>query len=174
MGGAEDRRVGWVSLDRLDDDPSALLTLLASAYGQICRVSADLVADMTRARACRPWVGRRRGSPPRSGPVPVPFVLMLDDLHELRSPDCHDVLSVVVGASRTAPSWWPRAASSSRTCPGCGPRGTPWSSWPSDLALDAAGAEQIFAQAHVQITPELAAAVTVRTEGWPAGLYLAA
>ena len=30
---AEDRRVGWVSLDRLDDDPAALLSVLAAAYG---------------------------------------------------------------------------------------------------------------------------------------------
>ena len=44
----------------------------------------------------------------------------------------------------------------------------------SDLALDASGAEQIFSQAHVKLTPELAAAVTARTEGWPVGLYLAA
>ena len=51
---------------------------------------------------------------------------------------------------------------------------TRWSSWPSDLALDAAGAEQIFAQAHVSLTREQAAAVTERTEGWPVGLYLAA
>src|SRR5215472_1351714 len=29
---AEDRRVAWVSLDRLDDDPAALLVSLASAY----------------------------------------------------------------------------------------------------------------------------------------------
>ena len=29
---AEDRRVAWVSLDRFDDDPAALLALLASAY----------------------------------------------------------------------------------------------------------------------------------------------
>ena len=43
-----------------------------------------------------------------------------------------------------------------------------------DLALDAAGAEQIFAAADVDITPEQAAAVTARTEGWPVGLYLAA
>ena len=27
---------------------------------------------------------------------PVPFVLMLDDLHELQSPACHDVLGVVI------------------------------------------------------------------------------
>ena len=51
---------------------------------------------------------------------------------------------------------------------------TRWSSWPSDLALDAAGAEQIFSQAHVHLSPEQAAAVTARTEGWPVGLYLAA
>ena len=32
---AEDRRVAWVSLDRFDDDPAALLALLASAYARI-------------------------------------------------------------------------------------------------------------------------------------------
>ena len=47
---------------------------------------------------------------------------------------------------------------------------TRWNSRADDLALDAAGAEQIFAQAHVSLTPELAAAVTERTEGWPVGL----
>jgi len=33
---------------------------------------------------------------------------------------------------------------------------------------------QIFAEAHVEITDDLAATLTERTEGWPAGLYLAA
>ena len=37
-----------------------------------------------------------------------------------------------------------------------------------------AGAEQVFAEAHVGVSHELAAAVTERTEGWPVGLYLAA
>src|SRR3954467_14295406 len=31
----EERPVGWVSLDRLDDDPGALLQILAFAYGRI-------------------------------------------------------------------------------------------------------------------------------------------
>ena len=44
----------------------------------------------------------------------------------------------------------------------------------SDLALDASGAAQIFAQANLDISPEMATAVTERTEGWPVGLYLAA
>ena len=105
---------------------------------------------------------------------PVPFVLMLDDLHELRSPACHDVLSVVisgipegsqlVAASRSEQPHLPRLRAS----------GDAVEIVAGDLALDAAGAEQIFAEAHVDITHEQAAAVTARTEGWPVGLYLAA
>jgi LuxR family maltose regulon positive regulatory protein len=30
---------------------------------------------------------------------PEPFVLMLDDLHEVRSPACHDALGVAIGGS---------------------------------------------------------------------------
>ena len=90
----DDRRVAWVSLDRLDDDPSALLALLASAYARISG-HTDLVADMHGLGVSA--LGRaapRLASAFRSSPVP--FVLILDDLHELRSPDCHDVLSVVM------------------------------------------------------------------------------
>ena len=43
---AEDRRVAWVSLDRFDNDPAILLTLLASAYARISPGNADLVADV--------------------------------------------------------------------------------------------------------------------------------
>jgi LuxR family transcriptional regulator, maltose regulon positive regulatory protein len=42
------------------------------------------------------------------------------------------------------------------------------------LALDAAGARHIFANAQVSLTAEQVADVTERTEGWPAGLYLSA
>jgi LuxR family maltose regulon positive regulatory protein len=45
---------------------------------------------------------------------------------------------------------------------------------PGNLAFDEAGAQQIFSAAEVSLTPELVAAVTERTEGWPVGLYLAA
>ena len=131
---AEDRRVAWVSLDRFDDDPAALLTLLASAYARVSPGNADLVADMgglgvsVLGRAAPRLASALRTSP-------APFVLMLDDLHELRSPGCHDVLSVVISGIPPARSWSRRAASSSLTCRGCGRRGTRWSSgratWPS-------------------------------------------
>ena len=170
---AEERRVAWVSLDRFDDDPALLLTLLASAYAGVSPASAALIADMRGAGLS--VLGRaapRLASAFRTSPVP--FVLMLDDLHELRSPACHDVLGVVisgiprgsqlVAASRFEQPHLPRLRAS----------GDALELMASDLALDAAGAEQIFSQAHVSLTRELAVAVTERTEGWPAGLYLAA
>jgi LuxR family transcriptional regulator, maltose regulon positive regulatory protein len=152
---AEDRRVAWVSLDRFDDDPAALVSVLAAAYGRISG-HTDLVAEMrglgvsTLGRATPRLASAFRTSP-------VPFVLMLDDLHELRSPGCHDVLSVVISgiprgsqlvvASRAEQPHLPRLRAS----------GDALEYMASDLALDANGAEQIFAQAHVNLTTELAA-----------------
>ena len=170
---ADDRQVVWVSLDRLDDDPAALLTLLASAYARASPHNPDLVADVGGLGMS--VLGR---AAPRLASVlrtsPVPFVLILDDLHELQSPACHDALSVVisgiprgsqlVAASRLAQPHLPRLRAS----------GDALELQPSDLALDTAGAQQIFAAADVSLTGEAAAVVTERTEGWPAGLYLAA
>ena len=170
---AEDRPVAWVSLDRFDDDPAALLTVLASAYARVTPGHADLVADMSGmgvsvlGRAAPRLASAFRASP-------VPFVLMLDDLHEVQSPACHDALGVVISgvppgsqlvvASRSEQPHLPRLRAS----------GDGMEFGLGDLALDALGAEQIFSAAQVSVTPEQAAAVTDRTEGWPAGLYLAA
>ena len=170
---AEDRPVVWVSFDRLDDDPALVLSLLASACARAWPADAGLIANVSGVGVS--VLGR---AAPRLASVfrasPVPFVVMLDDLHELRSPACHDVLSVVisgippgsqlVAASRFEQPHLPRLRAS----------GDALEFMAADLALDAAGAEQIFSQAHVSLTRELAAAVTERTEGWPAGLYLAA
>ncbi len=168
----DDRPVGWVSLDRFDDDPTSLLSVLASAFARISG-QADFAADVGG------WgvsvLGR--GAPRLAAALrtnPVPFVLMLDDLHALDSPACHDVLEVVisgipqgsqlVAASRSEQSHLARLRAS----------GDAMELVAGDLALDADGAEQIFSQAHVNVTHDVAAAVTARTEGWPVGLYLAA
>jgi LuxR family transcriptional regulator, maltose regulon positive regulatory protein len=169
----EDRRVAWVSLDRFDDDPATLLTSLAAAYCRAGLGSADLIADV----AGRGVSGLGRAAPRLASETrasAVPFVLMLDDLHEVRSPACHDVLGVVVSA---IPPGSQLAAASRDEQPHL-PRflvsGDALEFGAGDLALDAAGARQIFSHAQVSVTPERAAEVTERAEGWPAGLYLAA
>ena len=170
---AEQRRVAWASLDRFDDDPAALLMLLAAAYTRVTPGHADLVSDVSG-----PGVSVLGRAAPRLASAlrtsTEPFVLMLDDLHEVQSPDCHDALGVVmagvprgsqlVAASRSEQPHLPRLRAS----------GDVVEFGASHLALDTAGAEQIFADAEVSVTPELAAALTERTEGWPVGLYLSA
>ena len=170
---AEDRRVAWVSLNGFDDDPAGLLTLLASAYARVSPGNDDLVADMG---------GLGVSALGRSAPLlaavlstsQAPFVLMLDDLHELRSPACHDVLGVVISGIPRGSQLAAASRSEQPHVPRLRAAGDAWELGVSDLALDADAAEQIFAQAHVSITRGAAAAVTERTEGWPAGLYLAA
>ena len=170
---AEDRPVAWVALDRIDDDPAALLTLLASACARVLPGNADLVADMgglgvsPLGRAAPRLASAFRASP-------VPFVLMLDDLHELRSPACHDVLGVVISGIPRDSQLVAASRSEQPHLPRLRVAGDALEFRASDLAMDAVGAEKIFAAAHVSVTRELAAAVIERTEGWPAGLYLAA
>src|SRR5688572_5920386 len=151
----EDRRVAWVSLDRYDDDPGILLFLLASAYARVCPGNGDLVADMSGLSVDA--LGRaapRLASAFQSSPDP--FVLMVDDLHELQASACYDALGVAiagipqgsqwVGASRYEQPHLPRLRASGDVVELDG----------GHLALDVAGAEQVFAQADVEVTREVA------------------
>ncbi|HWL48740.1 MAG TPA: LuxR C-terminal-related transcriptional regulator [Acidimicrobiia bacterium] len=169
----EDRPVAWVSLDRFDDDPNILLTLLASAYCKIFPERGDLVAEV-RGIGFSP-LGRaapRLATAFRSSTSP--FVLVIDDFHELRQSACHDALSIVIAgisagsqlltASRTEQPHLARLRAS----------GAALELEANDLALDAIAASAIFAYATVSLPPERAAQVIDRTEGWPVGLYLAA
>lgn len=170
---AEDRRVAWVSLNRFDDDPAVLLAALATAYRRAGLGSADLIMDMgglglsVLGRAAPRLASEFSASP-------VPFVLMLDDLHELESPACHDALGVVISAIPPGSQLVAASRSEQPHLPRLRASGDALEFGAGALALDAAGAQQIFSQAQVSLTPEQAAAVTKRTEGWPVGLYLTA
>ncbi|MET0418827.1 MAG: LuxR C-terminal-related transcriptional regulator, partial [Actinoplanes sp.] len=170
---AEDRPVVWVSLNRFDDDPGPLITLLASAFSGAVRGYADLVADVSGLGISA--LGR---AAPRLAAAlwasPTPFVLMLDDLHELASASCHDVLEVVISGIPPGSQLISASRSEQPHVARLRAAGDVHEFVASDLALDAGGAEEIFASAHVRVSPEVAAAVTARTEGWPVGVYLAA
>jgi LuxR family maltose regulon positive regulatory protein len=169
----EDRAVAWVLLDRFDDDPVGLLTLLASAFVRATGSDPSIIRDMrvhtlaTLARAAPRLAAALRNAE-------QPFVFMVDDLHLLTAPSCHDVLSVAMAG---IPEGSQFVSASRVSQPHVPPRraiGDVLEIGPDDLAMDPAGAREIFRRADVDLTPELAAAVTVRTEGWPVGLHLAA
>ena len=58
---AEDRPVAWVTLDRFDDDPAVLLTVLASAYARVA--PGQRRARRRHGRSRRLGAGARRASP---------------------------------------------------------------------------------------------------------------
>ena len=170
---AEDRVVGWVSLDRLDDDPGILLAVLASAYVRMFPQKAGLVADVS---------GLGVSALGRAAPVvasafrrsPAPFVLMLDDLHELQSPACHDVLGVVISGIPTGSQLVTASRFEQPHLPRMRVSGDALELGAADLALGPGGAEQIFSMSQVPLTEDQATLVIERTEGWPVGLQLAA
>jgi LuxR family transcriptional regulator, maltose regulon positive regulatory protein len=169
----EERPLAWVSLDRFDDDPAALLFVLASAFARMSPGHARLVGDMSGlgisalGRAAPRLAAALRTST-------APFVLMIDDLHELRSAACHDVLGVVLSGLPAGSQVVVSSRSEQPHLPRLRASGDALELLVGDLAMDAQGAAQIFADAQVSITTEMAQSVTERTEGWPVGLRLAA
>ncbi|HEX5856568.1 MAG TPA: AAA family ATPase, partial [Microbacterium sp.] len=169
----EDRPVAWVSLDRFDDDPVALLRVLAASFVSATGGDRRLAQDMqVHSDAALSRAAPRLATALRT--APRPFVFLVDDLHVITSPACHDVLSVVlagvpdgsqmVAASRATQPHVSRARAS----------GDVLEIGVTELALDADGARQIFREERVPATPALLETVTARTEGWPVGLHLAA
>lgn len=169
----EARPVIWISLDKLDDNPVALLSALAAGYTRVTGADDDLVSAMRGTSA-----GALSRAAPRLASVlkssAQPFVLMLDDLHHLRSAAAEDVLGIVIAAipegsqfvatSRFEQPHVPRLRASEDVLElGVG-----------ELAFDAAAARMIFAEARVELTPAQADAVVERTEGWAVGIHLAA
>ncbi|MGZ0711598.1 LuxR C-terminal-related transcriptional regulator (plasmid) [Coraliomargarita sp. W4R53] len=167
------RPIAWVSLDGYDDDPGTLLTLTSSAFARAVGGNERLVSELhgygasALGRAAPRLAAALRNSE-------SPFVIMIDDLHELRSTACHDVLSVVISG---IPDGSVFIAASRHEQPH-----VPWLRTVDDvieigateLALDAEGATRVFATAQVDLTAALADRVVERTEGWPVGVNLAA
>ncbi|HEX6149829.1 MAG TPA: LuxR C-terminal-related transcriptional regulator [Nocardioides sp.] len=169
----EERQVAWVSLDRLDDDAAVLLTLLATAYVRATQHRPDVVADM----AAVGFSALGRAAPLLATVVnasPMPFVLMLDDLHELRSPATHDVLGLVASAIPAGSQLVTASRDEQPHLPRLRASGDAMELTRSDLAFGATGAKQVFGTAGVDLSEDDAEDLVSRTEGWPAGLYLSA
>ncbi|WP_345800499.1 LuxR C-terminal-related transcriptional regulator [Microbacterium sp. AZCO] len=169
----EDRPLAWASIDRLDDDPAALLSLLATA-------TADLGADGDRVIAEMRGVGTSMLG--RSAPMLAhswsgaaePFVLFIDDLHLAASTDCRDALEIVLSGvpegsqvvigSRRGHDFLARLRAEGRV----------FDVTEEHLRIDATGARTIFAAADVDAAEEDVASAVERCEGWPTGIFLCA
>jgi LuxR family transcriptional regulator, maltose regulon positive regulatory protein len=171
---ADPRPFAWVALDGRDDDAVVFLRYIAAAIHRVEPVPSE-VFDALSGPGGSTWSKRV----PRVGSALAalgrPLVLVLDDLHAVASPFCMDVLAalfeyVPVGsqiavASREAPAlplarWRAQGLVHELGVP--------------DLQLDEREAGLLLEAAGVELDASELSDLTRRTEGWPAGLYLAA
>ena len=164
----------WVSLDERDNDPKVLLTYIAEALDAVEPVGRpvfDALADPGSSVLGQavPALGFAFSS------VTIPVALVLDDVHVLRGQECRDAVSVLadhvpdgsrlVLAGRDEP---PLPVARLRA------EGRILEIGPRDLALSHEEASSLLHEAGVAAAEDDVAELHRRTEGWPAGLYLAA
>ncbi|HEX6527366.1 MAG TPA: LuxR C-terminal-related transcriptional regulator [Streptosporangiaceae bacterium] len=164
----------WVSLDERDNDPKVLLTYVAAALDTVQPVDERVFEALASPASSVPGsVVPRLGSAFLSMTVPV--VLVLDDVHLLCDAECRDALSVLadhvplgsrlVLAGRDEP---PLRVARLRT------EGRILEIGPAELSLSRQEAGTLLRAAEVTLADDDVAALHQRTEGWAAGLYLAA
>jgi LuxR family transcriptional regulator, maltose regulon positive regulatory protein len=170
---AEDPRpFAWITLDPDDDDPVRLIASLALALDEVEPVGCEFFARSARGgHAAATLVGRlARCLAGRSRP----FVLVLDDAHVLAAPETFAAIATVVAhmpagstlalASRTEPELLPvgRLRAERRVV----------ELRARDLVMTRA--ESTLMLVGLGLRPADVDTLVARTEGWPAGLCLAA
>jgi LuxR family transcriptional regulator, maltose regulon positive regulatory protein len=169
---ADSREFAWVTVDEADRDPVRFAGHVALAMHRIEPLdpavfralavgdgSGHLVALSHLLTSLRNWA--------------KPGVLVLDDVHELRSVEA---LNFIRALAAGLPAGF-QIGVGSRLMLNLGrfrneDRSVEFG--PDDLAFTEAEAKAVLAWVGVSCSDETASAIVRRTEGWPAGVYLAA
>ncbi|HUC32380.1 MAG TPA: LuxR C-terminal-related transcriptional regulator [Ilumatobacteraceae bacterium] len=170
----ETRPVAWIELDAADDDPRELLATLTGPLRSVASIDVDtLVEPAFSLQHYASTVAAKLG---RAVAVsPDPFVLVLDEVHLVRSAGAHELIEafaahlpatatlVLVGRGepRTALA---RLRGLARVIDVTS----------TDLALDGDGVATVLAALAAPVNDEAVKAVLAETEGWPVGVRLAA
>jgi len=169
-----DQAFAWVSVDEADNDPKALLAYVAEALNGIEPIGRRVFDALASPTSSVPGsVVPRLASAFSSMSAPV--VLVLDDVHALHNSESRAALSVLadhvpdksrlVLASRDQP---PVRIGRLRTA------GKILEIGPDDLSLSYTEAASLLRAAGLALDDGDVAELHRRTEGWSAGLYLAA
>jgi LuxR family maltose regulon positive regulatory protein len=168
------RPFATVSLDERDNDVVVLLRYVAAALNRVERVSPSVFEALSGPgrsvwSTCIPRVSAALSA------VTNPVVLVLDDLHFVSDPTCLDAVAALLGcvpegsqmvvATREEPELpLARLRAQDRVL----------EIGLDDLRLNEEEAATLLRNAGVDLDRSSISELTRRTEGWPAGLYLAA
>jgi LuxR family transcriptional regulator, maltose regulon positive regulatory protein len=170
---ADDRPCAWLSIDPHDNDPVVFLTHLSVALHRVTPLPPEIfdalrAGGMSVAVTVVPRLGRYLSR------LRDPLVLALDDVHHLRDGASLDALVALVGHVR-GPT---QVALAGRSMPvplgGLRAQGRTVEIGMEELAFHVEEAASLLRAAGADLSDEDVVALAERTEGWPAGLYLAA
>ncbi len=171
---ADPRPFAWVALDARDDDAVVFLRYIAAAIHTVEPLPSE-VFDVLSGPGGTGWARRVAHVGAALAAFERPLVLVLDDLHAVGNPSCLDVLAELFRYVPAGSS----IAVASRTEPAL-----PLARWRApgrvqevgveDLRLNEQEARLLLRGAGVELAAPELSELTERTEGWPAGLYLAA
>jgi LuxR family transcriptional regulator, maltose regulon positive regulatory protein len=167
------RHFAWVTLDERDNDPIVLLRHVAAALDRLEPLEGQVIRALS-ARSKSIWASAM----PRLGSALAtfrsPLVVVLDDLHLLRTRDALQAVSaladhvpkgsMLVLAGRLVPRLPIASLRASGLLLELGQR---------ELALDRREARLLLQAVGVDLNLADLSALVAKCEGWPAGLYLA-
>lgn len=167
----DDRLVTWASIDRFDDYPAGLLSVLASATIPVSDNGSRLVPEMR---------GTGAAALARSAPLlaqawaaaSTPFVLFVDDVHFAVSADCHDAMEIVLAGVPEGSQVVIASRHESDFLARLRVNGAVFDVTHEHLKLDTEGARAVFAAAGIGATDDAVASAVERCEGWPTGVFL--
>jgi LuxR family maltose regulon positive regulatory protein len=170
----EPRVTAWVSLDSSDNDPGRLWTHVATALQRAgCSLGAG--TGQSPYTHVRSPVDRLLATMVSSlAAMPRDVVILLDDFHFLHEPACHSQVEFLVEnlppqahlviITRADPGLrLGRVRASGRLA----------EIRADDLGFTVSEASRMLEHEHVRLSSDSMAQLMQRTEGWPAGLYLA-
>jgi LuxR family transcriptional regulator, maltose regulon positive regulatory protein len=170
----DERPFAWVSLDPDDNDPKTLLSAIALALDGVEPMGWEVFEALTSERPDTAGVALQRLA--RSlGRREIPMVLALDNLHLLRTRESRRVVSAIWQAFG-AGLQLALASRSDAVLPVGRLRahGSAVELRDGDLAMTRSEASMLLHLAGIELAPEQTLRLARRTEGWPAGLRLAA
>jgi LuxR family transcriptional regulator, maltose regulon positive regulatory protein len=172
---AKDRRpFAWVTLDEDDNDPTVLLTSIAAALDRVGPIDPTVFDILASIRVVMIPTAIRRLTEALNS-MSRPTVLVFDNvnvLHNLHCVKAVETLSTDVPArmqvALVGRSWSGRSFARMRS------DGSVLEVGPKDLTMNDRETGLLLKDLGLRVAQPTVAALTLATEGWPVGVYLAA
>jgi LuxR family maltose regulon positive regulatory protein len=166
-------RVAWVSVDPRDNDPVVLLAYVAEALDRVEPIDRQVFRTLASPGISPAVVVPRIAAALASMRGPV--ALILDDLEALESTQCLDaVMELALNLPRGAQLVLASRFSPPLPMARLRAQGRIMEVGVEDLTMDKVEARALLEAAGTRLAGQELADLVERTEGWPAGLYLAA